>query len=174
MSKLFYKSKPLIGLDISQTGVKVMAVDPKHWLVLGYGSLDLDPSKVQVSLDNPEDTYLAENINTLLQQNIVGSLHSDHVVVGLPTGRTFSRTFTLPTSEEKHIAGAVEVDAAALAARMALADLQVGETHAAGARDREHRRVRAAVALDLYLGRCCGLRLRAAYDRRAESGREID
>lgn len=111
MSKLFYKPKPLIGLDISQTGIKVMAVDPKHWLVLGYGSLDLDPSKVQASLDNPEDTYLAENISALLQQNIVGSLHSDHVVVGLPTGRTFSRTFTLPASEEKHIAGAVEVEA---------------------------------------------------------------
>src|SRR5690349_9203892 len=111
MSKLFYKPKPLIGLDISQTGVKVMAVDPKHWLVLGYGSLDLDPSKVQASLDNPEDTYLAENISALLQQNIVGSLHSDHVVVGLPTGRTFSRTFTLPATEEKHIAGAVEVEA---------------------------------------------------------------
>jgi len=111
MSKLFYTPKPLIGLDISQTGIKVMAVDPKRWLVLGYGSLDLDPSKVQASLDSPDDPYLAENITNLLKQNIVGTLHSEHVVVGLPTGRTFSRTFTLPASEEKHISGAVEVEA---------------------------------------------------------------
>ena len=111
MSKLFYTPKPLIGLDISQTGIKVMAVDPKHWSVLGYGSLDLDPLKVQTSLDNPDDTYLAENIGILLQKNIVGELNSDHVVVGLPTGRTYSRTFTLPASEEKHISGAVEIEA---------------------------------------------------------------
>ena len=110
MSKLFYKQKPLIGLDISQTGVKVMAIDPKRWLVLGYGSLDLDPLKVQASLENPDDTYLADNIRALLKQNIVGSLNSDHVAIGLPTGRTYSRTFTLPASEEKHIASAVEVE----------------------------------------------------------------
>lgn len=110
MSKLFYKDKPIIGLDISQTGVKVMAIDPKHWLVLGYGSLDLDPAKVQSSLDSPEDTYLSESIATLLKQNIVGTLNSDHVVVGLPTGRTFSRTFTLPTGQLSHISDAVEIE----------------------------------------------------------------
>lgn len=110
MTKLFYKDKPLIGLDISQTGIKVMSVDPKKWLVLGYGSLDLDPAKVQASLDNPEDTYLAESIRSLLSENVIGTLGSDHVVVGLPTGRTFSRTFSLPATEEKRIQSAVEVE----------------------------------------------------------------
>lgn len=110
MSKLFFKDKPIIGLDISQTGIKVMGIDPKHWLVLGYGSLDLDPAKVQASLDNIEDTYLTENISSLLRENIVGSLNSDHVVVGLPTGRTFSHTFTIPASEEKHLKSAVELE----------------------------------------------------------------
>ncbi len=110
MTKLFYKDKPIIGLDISQTGVKVMSVDPKKWLVLGYGSLDLDPAKVQEALDNPENTYLAESINTLLRDNIVGTLGSDHVVVGLPTSRTFSRTFKLPAKEERHLSSAIEVE----------------------------------------------------------------
>ena len=110
MTKLFYKDKPLIGLDVSQTGIKVMAIDPKRWLVLGYGSLDLDPMKVQASLDNGDDTYLSENISILLHNNIVGTLSSDHVVVGLPTGRTFSRTFKIPTSEEKNLKSAVEVE----------------------------------------------------------------
>jgi type IV pilus assembly protein PilM len=110
MTKLFYKDKPLIGLDISQTGIKVMSVDPKKWLVLGYGSLDLDPAKVQASLDNPEDPYLAESIRSLLHDNVIGTLGSDHVVVGLPTGRTFSRTFSLPVTEEKRIQNAVEVE----------------------------------------------------------------
>lgn len=110
MSKLFYKEKPIIGLDISQTGIKVMAIDPKHWVVLGYGSLDLDPAKVQASLDDAANTYLSDNISLLLKQNIVGTLSSDHVVVGLPTARTFSRTFSVPLKQLGHIADAVEIE----------------------------------------------------------------
>lgn len=110
MTKLFYKDKPLIGLDISQTGVKIMSIDPKKWLVLGYGSLDLNPQQVQASMDNPDDPYLADSLKTLLENNIVGSLKSDNVVVGLPTTRTYIRTFTLPTAEEKHLKSAVEVE----------------------------------------------------------------
>ena len=110
MTKLFYKDKPLIGLDISQTGIKVMSVDPKKWLVQGYGSLDLDPAKVQASLENAEDTYLTDSITNLLKENVIGTLNSDHVIVGLPTGRTFSRTFSLPASEESRVQNAVEVE----------------------------------------------------------------
>lgn len=110
MTKLFYENKPLIGLDISQTGIKVMSIDPKRWLVLGYGSLDLDPAKVQASLETPNDTYLADSLKTLLKENVVGSLGSDHVVLGLPTGKTFSRTFKLPIGEEKNLANAVGVE----------------------------------------------------------------
>ncbi|MDB5167853.1 MAG: Cell division protein FtsA [Candidatus Saccharibacteria bacterium] len=109
MVKLFYKDKPIIGLDISQTGIKVMAVDPKKWLVLGYGSIDLDPAKVQKSLDN-SDGYLTANIATLLGEKLIGTLPSNHVVLGVPTSRTFSRTFTIPVSAEKHLADAVEVE----------------------------------------------------------------
>jgi type IV pilus assembly protein PilM len=109
MVKLFYKDKPIIGLDISQTGIKVMAVDPKKWLVLGYGSVDLDPAKVQKSLDG-EDSYLTENITSLIKEKLVGSLPSNHVVLGIPTSRTFSRTFTVPASAEKNLADAVEVE----------------------------------------------------------------
>src|SRR5690242_12345456 len=100
MTKLFYKDKPIIGLDISQTGIKVMAVDPKKWLVLGYGSVDLDPAKVQKSLES-DDNYLTENINSLLTDKLIGELPSNHVVIGVPTSRSFSRTFTLPVKAEK-------------------------------------------------------------------------
>jgi type IV pilus assembly protein PilM len=109
MVKRFYTDKPIIGLDISQTGIKVMAVDPKKWLVLGYGSVDLDPAKVQKSLDN-SDGYLTENITSLLGEKLVGSLPSNHVVVGVPTSRTFSRTFTVPASSEAKLADAVEIE----------------------------------------------------------------
>ena len=109
MAKLFYKEKPIIGLDISQTGIKVMAIDAKKWLVTGYGSVDLDPIKVQKSLDS-NDVYLSENIRSLISDKLIGHLPSDQVILGIPTGRTFSRTFTIPTKNESTLPDAVEIE----------------------------------------------------------------
>lgn len=109
MVKLFYKDKPIVGLDISQTGIKVMAIDPKKWLVTGYGSVDLDPVKVQASLEG-DDPYLSENLRSLLAKKIIGKLPSNHVTIGIPTAKTFSRTFTLPSNAEKDLNDAVELE----------------------------------------------------------------
>lgn len=109
MTKLFYKDKPIIGLDISQTGVKIMAIDPQKWLVLGYGSVDLDPVKIQESLEEGDD-YLGNNLRSLLTDKIVGTLPSTHTVIGVPASRSFSRTFTIPAKAENKLADAVEVE----------------------------------------------------------------
>lgn len=109
MAKLFYTDKPIIGLDISNTGVKVMAVDANRWLVLGYGSIDLDPTKVKESLEG-DSTYLAENIQSLIKEKLVGNLPSNHVVIGIPTARSYSRTFNLPVSVEKNLKDAIELE----------------------------------------------------------------
>ena len=110
MSHMFYKNKPLIGLDFNQTGIKVMSINPKRSLIQGYGSLDLDPAKTQESLEDENDNYLIENLQNLLRNNIIGELSSDHAVIGIPTSRTFSRVFSVPASEESHIDGAVRVE----------------------------------------------------------------
>lgn len=109
MAKLFYKNKPIIGLDISATGIKVMAVDNKRWLVLGYGSIELDPIKVKEALEG-KSTYLADNIKILLKEKLIGTLPGNHVVIGIPTTRSFSRTFTLPVTAEKTLKDAVEIE----------------------------------------------------------------
>lgn len=109
MTKLFYINKPIIGLDISNTGIKVMGINPRRWLVLGYGSIDLDPVKVKESLESGSD-YLANNIKDLLSKHLVGSLPSDRVVIGVPTTRSYSRTFTLPANTEKSLKDAVELE----------------------------------------------------------------
>lgn len=87
-----------------------MAVDPKKWLVLGYGSVDLDPTKVQKSLEDPHDTYLTENISSLLSEKLVGHLPSSQVILGVPTSKTFSRMFTIPVKTESTLADAVEIE----------------------------------------------------------------
>lgn len=111
MGKLFYKNKPIVGLDISATGIKAMAIDAKKWRVLGYGSLDLDPAQMQKAFDDSEDPFLAENITSLIRKHIIGSLSSDYVAIGIPTGKTYSRTFILPAKEEAHIQSALEIEA---------------------------------------------------------------
>jgi len=109
MAKLLYTDKPIIGLDISNTGIKVMAIDAKKWLVLGYGSIDLEPTKVKESLEG-NSTYLAENIQSLIKEKIIGSLPSNHVSIGIPTARSYSRTFNLPVSVERKLKDAVELE----------------------------------------------------------------
>jgi len=111
MSKLFYKDKPIIGLDISNTGVKVMSTDPKKWLVHGYGSIDLEPLKVKDAMENANSTYLTDNIRTLMSEKIIGTLPSKRVAIAVPTARSYSRTFILPASAEKSLHDAVILEA---------------------------------------------------------------
>lgn len=109
MKKLFYKDKPLIGLDISSTDMKIMSIDLKRQAVLGYGTVDLDPLRIKKAFDESDD-YLSESLKTLLDQKLTGTLTSDQVVLGIPTARTFSRTFTIPTSAENTLKDAVALE----------------------------------------------------------------
>jgi type IV pilus assembly protein PilM len=109
INKLFFTDKPIIGLDISSTGVKMMSINSQKWLVLGYGSLDLDPVQIKNSLES-NSNYLAKNIKSLIKKNIVGKLNSNHVAISVSSERTFSRTFSIPKKTEKHLADAVDLE----------------------------------------------------------------
>ncbi len=109
MTDLFYKNKPIIGLEISRTGIRVMSVDRSKMQVYGYGSIDLDPSKVLDDIRQSKD-YLKEKLDLLLKNNIVGKLESSRAVIGVPASRTFSRTFTLPVEKEAGIQEAVNLE----------------------------------------------------------------
>lgn len=109
MTKLFYKDKPLIGLDISSTDMKVMSIDAGRQLVTGYGVIDLDPLQIKKALDDNGD-YLLTSLQTLLERKLVGNLASEQVVLGIPTARTFSRTFTVPASAERTLKDAVAIE----------------------------------------------------------------
>ena len=109
MEKLFFTDKQIVGLDISNTGIKVMAIDTRRWLVLSYGSIDLEPARVKESLEG-NSTYLADNIQLLIKEKLIGSLPSNHVVIGVPTTRSYSRTFNMPIKVAKHLKDAVELE----------------------------------------------------------------
>ncbi len=109
MNSVFYRTKPIIGLDFSRTGVRVVSVDREKMLVHGYGSVELDPSKISDNLETSRD-YLTQKIEALLRENIIGKLDSNRVILGVPTMRTFARTFTIPTAQEAKVKQAVNLE----------------------------------------------------------------
>lgn len=109
MSRLFFKDKPIVGLDISQTSAKIMAVQKNRRLVLGYGSIDLDYDKMQNVHDMSE--HLLVKLKDLLDNHIVGRLPSNHVILSVPTARTFTRSITVPRSAEDDLVGAIQIEA---------------------------------------------------------------
>ena len=109
MNNVFYRTKPIIGLDFSRTGVRVVSVNREKMLVHGYGSVELDPSKISDNLETSRD-YLTQKIEALLRENIIGKLDSNRVILGVPTMRTFARTFTIPTAQEAKVKQAVNLE----------------------------------------------------------------
>lgn len=109
MNKLFYNDKTLIGLDINESDIKVMAIDPSHWLVLGYGAIDVDSVKMKRSLEEGND-YLQVRLQRLFSEKIIGKLPSMQASIALPTSRTYSRTFTIPQKLAKNLQEAVELE----------------------------------------------------------------
>lgn len=110
MSNYFYKDKPIIGLDINQTSLKIMAINAKRWTVLGYGSVDIDPSKLQQSMEG-DGAYLADELEQLLGKKLVGQLPSNHVIMSIPTSRTYSRSITLPGDVKGNLLDAIRLEA---------------------------------------------------------------
>ncbi len=109
MSKIFFQDKPIIGVDINQTGIKMMAIDTGHWKVTGYGSVDLDPIEAQKSMDS-DGEYIGENIRTLLKEHRLGKITTNHAVLSIPTSKTYARTFSVPNKEAGHIKEAIALE----------------------------------------------------------------
>ncbi len=109
MSKLFFQDKPIIGVDISQTGIKVMAVDTSHWTVTGYGSIDLDPVEAQKSIDG-DGAYLGQSIRTVLKDKKIGKITTNHAVLSIPTSKTYARTFSIPNKDAGNLKDAIALE----------------------------------------------------------------
>jgi type IV pilus assembly protein PilM len=109
VASIFYKHKPIIGFEISKTSMKIMSVDTAKMLVHGYGSVELDPAKMADDLSQSAE-YLQSRLYELLNDNIVGKLTSNRAILGIPTARTFSRTFSLPADKKANLKDAVNLE----------------------------------------------------------------
>lgn len=109
-NKLTYHDKPVFGLEIAQTGLKVMAIDYKKWTVKGYGNINLDPAKLATSLEGG-DPFLGDSVKALFDKHIVGKLDSNRVAISIPTSRSFSRSLKLPAIADNELINAINLEA---------------------------------------------------------------
>ena len=89
--------------------MKIMSVDTAKMLVHGYGSVELDPAKMADDLSQSAE-YLQSRLYELLNDNIIGKLTSNRAILGIPTARTFSRTFSLPADKKANLKDAVNLE----------------------------------------------------------------
>lgn len=109
----FYKDKPLFGLDIGYSSIKVMQLKPhgKTYEVVGYGVTGYDSSAMKDGvIIEPEK--IAEAALELFKKNIIGSINTRRVALNIPASRTFARTMMLPNIPDHELSEAVRMEIA--------------------------------------------------------------
>jgi type IV pilus assembly protein PilM len=109
---LFFKDKPVFGLDIGYGSLKVMQIDSgtKH-NVVGYGAATFDPKAVQdgvvVDLEG-----VAKATKELFANGLTGDITTRRVILSVPAAHAFNRNVHLPNLSKKELEQAVtqEVD----------------------------------------------------------------
>ncbi len=102
-TQLFYKDKPLFGLDIGFNSIKVIQIEPgdKARSISGYGvaRFDSDAIKDGVIVDYEP---LAKAAVELFQNNIIGTINTRRVVMTIPASKAYSRIISLEAKLSKN------------------------------------------------------------------------
>lgn len=109
---LIYKDKPLFGLDIGTSSIKVMQVGMvgKKQTILGYGVATYDQSAVSNGVvEKPE--ILAKNTKQLFENGLIGSISTRNVALSIPVAKTYNRVMNLPYMGTKDLNEAVRLEA---------------------------------------------------------------
>jgi len=111
---VFYKDKPVFGLDIGRSSVKIMQINQsnKQTTVTGYGTTSFDESAIDSNGVVVDPAIIIEATHNLISGQLVGSLSTRRVAVSIPNANSFSRVLTLPKMSNADIKSAVvaEVD----------------------------------------------------------------
>jgi type IV pilus assembly protein PilM len=115
----FFREKPLFGLDIGPSSLKVMqavlpeaapAGKPKLPQIVGYGFTTFDPKAITDGVVvQPE--VVAKAARELFAKNLIGDITTKRVALAIPAYRTFTRSLQLPKLKAKELAAAVELEA---------------------------------------------------------------
>lgn len=108
----FYSDRPLFGLDIGYSSIKIMQINwtEKGPVISGYGVNDFDPRAVKDGVIVDYE-LLAKSAYDLFKNNIIGDITTRRVAFAVPAARTFSRVIKLPKLTSKELADAVRMEA---------------------------------------------------------------
>jgi len=108
----FYKDKPLFGLDIGFSSLKVMQITSsgKRKAISGYGVARFDPGVIKDGvIVDPEN--IAKAAQKLFEKHLIGDITTRRVAVAIPSSRAFNRTMKLPKEAIKDLSSAVLLEA---------------------------------------------------------------
>jgi len=111
---LFYKQKPIFGIDIGHGAVKVVQLfdDKKHQKTVGgYGYAMFDASAIDKQGVVVDVETIARAAYQLIEKNLIGSVQTDRVVATIPSARTFTRIVRLPAMADSELESAVRSEA---------------------------------------------------------------
>jgi type IV pilus assembly protein PilM len=109
----FYRDKPLFGLDIGFSSMKIMQFDysGKEPLVTGYGVNRFEPEAIDKDGVIVNIEALAQSAKKLFEQSLIGEITTRRVAMSIPAARTFLRMIKLPKMDSKELAEAVLTEA---------------------------------------------------------------
>lgn len=108
---LFYQDKPVFGLDIGYSSLKVMQLTNKHGRqsVTGYGVCEFDPKAIKDGVIIDLEAVAKETYE-LFTKKLNGDITTRRVVLSIPAARTFTRSLTLPLLGKKDLIEALRLE----------------------------------------------------------------
>jgi len=108
---IFYQDKPIFGLDVGFSSVKVIQIEQHNsgLEVVGYGTVMFDRDAiVDGVIVNPE--LIAKEVKTLFTDNLVGRITTRRVVLSVPAANSYIRSIKLPVLPPQELADAIRLE----------------------------------------------------------------
>ena len=131
----FFTDRPLFGLDIGRSSLKVMQLDHTDGSadIVGYGSADFDVHALDDGvIVKPE--AIANALHDLFENRMEGEINTRRVGMALPGYRAFTRSIQLPKLGAEELQEAVQLEVEQYVP-MQLQDLYLDYTITGGASD---------------------------------------
>lgn len=93
----FYKDRPIFGLDLGVSGVKVMQLEKGKttYDVIGYGFTSFAENCIQQGVIHDYES-IAKAVRDMFDTSLVGKINTNRVAISVPAAFTFSRIISLP------------------------------------------------------------------------------
>jgi type IV pilus assembly protein PilM len=112
-SELFYRDKPLFGLDIGHSSIKVMQIEAgsgKNPHVAGYGMAKFPPQAIVNGIVVNFEA-IGKAMYDLFKGNLHGVIYTRRVACSLPTSHTYNRLMKIPAMADNDIGEAIRLEA---------------------------------------------------------------